>query len=794
MNKTVKAGTNRRLSIGFLVDWASDYQMSILLGAVDAAKANDVNLFCVEGGCIHSKLKHQIQRNITFDLVNEDSVDGLIILSATIGHFASQEQTKTFCHRYQPLPMISIAQEVEGCSTVMVDSGTGLRELIEHLLTVHQYRRFAFIKGPQDNQDSDTRMAIIQTILKNNGIDMDKNLIFTGDFTPISGEEAVKTLFGQNNAPIDVLFSLSDGMALGALEELNRRGIRVPEEVAVVGFDDFPASAFSNPPLTTVNQSLYNQGAYAVERIIKMITEDGEAQTKYLPSKLVIRESCGCYSRNLPMGGTDRVACVQGNVEALMTVGKQALIDAVVRKAAPVFPTKQEPELPALIERMVDSLYHQIYLGKKQEFLKFCHELLRDYRNDVDIFLWQNVLSEFRRNLLSSVAEGEVAAEMEEAFHQARVIVGEKAIEREKIIYNESLQNNMVINRMSEDFLCTTHIGQMLEIVDYQLPNLGITSFFIAKFIGKTRKTPLKQQALLMHNKQGRVEIPKNDLSGMIFDGLIPAAVLSDDQQHAYLISALNFAGTQFGAMGLELVAANSSNYGALHGIICGSLNGVVLTRQVKKQEKSLISQKEHIKNLAEMKKAMEGFIRTFQLTIDARDPYTAGHQERVADLAQAIALKMRLSPERVEGVRIAGIVHDFGKISVPASILAKPGRLEPLEFQLVQEHPTTAYNILKNVDFPWSIAEPILQHHERLDGSGYPNGLVGNDICLEARILVVADVIEAMASHRPYRPALGMEQALKEIVQNQGKYYDEAVVDACVELFTVDGYQLPEI
>ena len=191
----------------------------------------------------------------------------------------------------------------------------------------------------------------------------------------------------------------------------------------------------------------------------------------------------------------------------------------------------------------------------------------------------------------------------------------------------------------------------------------------------------------------------------------------------------------------------------------------------------------------AELANAMEGTIQAMALTVEMRDPYTAGHQRRATQLTCAIARELGLSEERVEGIRLAGMIHDLGKIYVPAEILSKPGQLTDLEFSLIKNHAQVGYDILKTVTFPWPIAQIVLQHHERMDGFGYPQGLSGADILLEARILSVADVVEAMSSHRPYRPALGLEQALEEISQNRGTFYDPAVVDVCLRLFTKQGF-----
>lgn len=189
------------------------------------------------------------------------------------------------------------------------------------------------------------------------------------------------------------------------------------------------------------------------------------------------------------------------------------------------------------------------------------------------------------------------------------------------------------------------------------------------------------------------------------------------------------------------------------------------------------------------LKSSLVESIAALAAAVEMRDPYTAGHQRRVADLAMAIARQLGMPEDRVEGIQLAGIVHDVGKIQIPAEILSKPGRLNELEFSLIKQHPQAGYELLKNISFPWPIAEAVRQHHERLDGSGYPDGAQGDAILFEARIIAVADVVEAMSAHRPYRPGRGLDAALEEVIDGRGTRYDDRVVDACVTLFREKGY-----
>jgi putative nucleotidyltransferase with HDIG domain len=194
---------------------------------------------------------------------------------------------------------------------------------------------------------------------------------------------------------------------------------------------------------------------------------------------------------------------------------------------------------------------------------------------------------------------------------------------------------------------------------------------------------------------------------------------------------------------------------------------------------------------LEKLRKAFGSTIQVMVSAVEMRDPYTAGHQLQVANLACAIAREMGLPDDKIEGIQMAGFIHDIGKLSIPAEILSKPTKLTNLEFSLIKEHPQSGYEMLKNVDSPWPLAQIVYQHHERTNGSGYPRNLKGDEILPEARIMAVADVVEAMASHRPYRASLGIEAALEEIEKNKGILYDDAVADACLRLFREKGYQL---
>nr|WP_255531329.1 HD domain-containing phosphohydrolase [Polynucleobacter sp. UK-Gri1-W3] len=219
---------------------------------------------------------------------------------------------------------------------------------------------------------------------------------------------------------------------------------------------------------------------------------------------------------------------------------------------------------------------------------------------------------------------------------------------------------------------------------------------------------------------------------------------------------------------------------------------------KAKRAAELLIANEEKAKRVAELEiiheKLQDSLMETIVLArelVELRDPYTARHEKYVGELARAIGEQLGFDADRQQGLRIAGYLHDIGKIIIPAEILSKPGKISAEEYALVKNHVKAGYNLLKQINFPWNISRPVLEHHERLDGGGYPNGLTGDQISMEGRILAVADVVEAMSAYRPYRPALGVEVALAEIERGRGSIYDEKVVDACLALFREKGYKI---
>ncbi len=284
-----------RPTIGILVDWLEDrYQNTVISGIIDAARDHDVNVICFAGGGINSEHRFGKQRNRIFDLVSQNCVDALLLMSGTLANEIGPAAMAKYCRRFNPLPTCSIAVALTGIPSVLVDNATGMRQAVVHLITVHGCRKIAFIRGPQVNEEAELRYRVYCDVLREYNIPIKKELIVSGDFQRSAGVEAVRVFFDLHRERPDAIIAADDYMALGVIDGLAARDIRVPEDVAVVGFDDVEEARFAEPPLTTVHQPLYEKGRFAMETILAMLQKQRVADRLVMHTDLVTRTSCGC--------------------------------------------------------------------------------------------------------------------------------------------------------------------------------------------------------------------------------------------------------------------------------------------------------------------------------------------------------------------------------------------------------------------------------------------------------------------------------------------------------------------
>ncbi len=357
------------------------------------------------------------------------------------------------------------------------------------------------------------------------------------------------------------------------------------------------------------------------------------------------------------------------------------------------------------------------------------------------------------------------------ALHNMQQLLELQVAERTRALRTLSAGNQAVVHAVDVDGLLEAMCQAMIEIGGYRAAWVALDDGSIHQRGGSSEVPPEKCSALL----EQAMEVAGPTL--LIPKDWQPQQPLCACGAHAALLQTIYDNGQSLGRLLVFAEAVDSFSQARdieLLREMAGDLGYGIVT---------LRTREAHRKSRLQLERSFGQTIEALAATIEVRDPYTAGHQQRTTTIAEAIGKRMGLDEDRLKGLYIAGTVHDIGKISVPASILSKPGKLSDVEFAIIQRHPQTGYEILKGIEFPWPVADIVHQHHERQDGSGYPNGLLGEAILLEARILAVADMLEAISSHRPYRPALGIEFAVDELKKQSGSKLDSEVVAICVQL-----------
>jgi DNA-binding LacI/PurR family transcriptional regulator len=308
------------------------YPLEVLRGAADAAEARDADLICLPGGVLGDPDGFQAQHNVLYDLVNTESVDSLLVASGLLGNYVGYPELVAFCDRYRSLPMISIGLMMDGIPSISVDNYTGMHEAVVHLIKVHGYRRIAFIRGREGHQEADERYRAYTDALAEHGLSFDPDLVVIGDFRVPTGREAISLLLNQRKAEFDAVMAANDNMALGALAALEERGIQVPYDVAITGFDDIEETRFAMAPLTTVRQPTRELGRKAVEMALALLAGETVPERVSLPTQVVVRQSCGCSDPEVTQAAAGPVTAIGETFEAI-PAGQRNDVLAEVKQA-----------------------------------------------------------------------------------------------------------------------------------------------------------------------------------------------------------------------------------------------------------------------------------------------------------------------------------------------------------------------------------------------------------------------------------------------------------------------------
>ncbi|HEX3044310.1 MAG TPA: HD domain-containing phosphohydrolase [Bacillota bacterium] len=786
---------NSRPTIGFLTYGFGGDPCSYLIwsGIYNQARKRGVDLLCFPGNPPNSPIEFEAEANAIYDLISNEKFDGILIWGAGLSVLADSERVKALYERFRSIPTVSISLAVKGTPNIGIDNYQGAYALMTHLIKVHGYRQIAFIKGPENHAEAEERYRAYGDALTYFGLPFQPSLVYPGNFKRQSGFDAINYLLDQPGVHFEAVMAANDTMAIGALEAFAARGIRVPEDYVVVGFDGIEESKYINPPLTTSQQPFTEMGSQAVEMLLSLLEGQKILEHWRVPTKLMIRHSCGCLSRALVQAGAEftndffpRNAAskeTSASKEAVISIEAAPEGDGVSEERRKFIVTAlMEAAGPSSVkskstwaEALFDTFYHDLESSSSEEFIQTLDQILHQNNGNGDeVVLWQGVLSTLRRLLLPYLDHEKTVSRAEDLWQQAQVLIGEVAEHTQAYHKLSAKRQAYWLHLISQELGSSFTIAELINKAAQELPDIGIPSCYLSLYEDQNTEW---SRLILAYDRNGRIEL---DPEGIRFPSrqLVPDGFWPQDKCRAIVVEPLYFHEKQFGFILFEVGPLEGLIYEVLRGELSSTLYRVFLFQERQQAENELTQ------SLKKIKRAMESAIQSMARTVEMRDPYTAGHQRRVSQLACAIATEMGLPADQIEGIKLAAIIHDVGKIAIPAEILSKPTKLNEIELAMIKTHPQIGYDILKTIEFPWPIAQIVLQHHRRIDGSGYPTDYDATDILLEAKIIGVADVVDAMTSLRPYRAGLGIDKALQEISFNRGLLYDPLIVDICLNLF----------
>jgi sigma-B regulation protein RsbU (phosphoserine phosphatase) len=542
---------NARPTIGVLIDRLEDpYEAALLSGISDVARERDVNLISFVGGWLCSPHGFEVQRNIVYDLVDAETVDGLVVMSNVVGAVIGPEEMKNFCHHYHPLPMVSIGMAVQDIPCVLVDNEKGMRDAITHLIEGHVHRRIAFIRGPEGNEEAEQRYRVYTDVLAEYGLPVDADLIAPGDFLTPSGATAISPLLDERKVAFEAVVAANDNMALGALEALQARGIRVPYDVALVGFDDIVDARAATPSVTTVRQPTHEQGKQAAEILLALLAGEEVPEQVTLPTELVVRQSCGCSSPAVVQAGTGHVERTDQPFEIALAAQRDHILSEI-GQAVGILSAGLVPERA---EQLLDAFSAELKGKSPGIFLSTLEGILRQVAaKGGDVASWQGALSALRRHTLIYLGDDETLSRAEDLWQQARVMIGEIAQRVEVRRRLQAERQAASLREIGQMLTTTFDVDQLMDAVARELPKLGIPGCYLSLYEqgpalggGKPEALAESSRLVLAYNQKRHVQL---EAGGEVFSSreLVPGGMLRRERRYSMVVEPLYFREDQLG-------------------------------------------------------------------------------------------------------------------------------------------------------------------------------------------------------------------------------------------------------
>jgi DNA-binding LacI/PurR family transcriptional regulator/serine phosphatase RsbU (regulator of sigma subunit) len=612
-----RRGSARRRTIGLLVDWLKDgYQNMVFAGAADAAQQHDVNLLCVAGGVLGAAGRAGAHRNLIYDFADR-RLDGLVLMSGTLGNHVGPIRLARFCERFGAVPMTSVAVPLEGMPTVVVDDAEGMREAIRHLVDVHAYRRIAFVCGPEVNEEAQRRLAAYRDVLAERGIPYDDDLVAPGNFQAEAGAEAVRLILDQRRSSFEAIVAANDHMALGAMQALQERGKRIPQEVAVVGFDDVDEARFTIPPLTTVRQPLYQQGERALRMTLAQLAGETVPSIVQMKTDFVIRESCGCSSGRVHFRQRSGSVVAPETLDQWLPRNRDQLAAALARAVRSAGTAADDGWEGRLIDAFFDELG-----GQRGRFVSTFEQILQPVvAAGTDVGAWHSVITTMRQQMVPALLnEPDRWLDAEDLWQAGRVLIGdlaERAQARQRLRVDRWART---LSETAEALLATSHVTALIGGVAERLPRFGIETCFLALYEGEERPPAESRLVLAYDAAHGGT---RHDLAQQRFSAreLIPPGQWPVERRWTFIVEPLSFEAEQFGVALFEMGPREGIIYESLREQISSALNSARLVEQVVQEAtRRQIAERQRLEKEMEIAAGIQASILPRNLVVDGLD------------------------------------------------------------------------------------------------------------------------------------------------------------------------------
>lgn len=574
-----------RPTIGLLIQAITDtggYYSALWRGISEAARQRDVNLICFAGGELPSSPADRaaLNMNAVYRLISEQTLDALIVSGSICTGRPSA--FRPLYELYRHLPVVSITPSLEEIPTVTVDNYSSMRRLIAHLTQHHGYRRIAFICGPENHPEAIERYQAYVDVLSEYGLSVDPRLVAPGDYQTPAGGAAIRLLLDERRVDFEAVVAANDGMAIGALNELHRRGIKVPYDVAVAGFDDIVSAGAITPSLTTVRQPMFELGKRALEMLSNMLAGEPQPGLVTVPATLVVRESCGCIHPARSTTVAERLPKAYGSLETALTTQREDIIFAMAHAVG-----STSPAITARAERLLDAFVAELTGEAQDGFLPTLDDVLRQEAIEGErVSLWQEAISALRSSLLPYLTNTERLHFAEELWQQSRVMIGERARRAQlfKALETEVLTINL--HNIGQSIISAFDMNRIAEIVTRDFPSLGIPGCYIALYEGPG--APAERSKLLAAYDE-HVPIPESpEARSFPSSQLVPGGFASHRERFTMIVEPLASGENSLGFVVFEAGPLQGEIYSALRGQLSSSIQGALLVQAVEERTRSL--------------------------------------------------------------------------------------------------------------------------------------------------------------------------------------------------------------